>query len=540
MDFLKRNSGKVALIAIIAFFTLPFIYGNEEEEDFSPFAVRSGMSYQANPISKLANKIASFYGFSKPVQNDTMASSKRTDSIKDRVSFSKENPFGFQGQSKSKNNNLVASSKTFKNFDFDMDDFAKQNPKAHTNTNSSLNSRSSKINDPVKGYVTVNGKHYDVIEDAKGERYVVTPQGHIPYKEVMQRTVSQEEFAKAKKRMPGANDMEILQTLQQEKERQAYSAKANSKNYQNYQNGAASYRNGRLSNMGGTNYARVSTGDKGFDTDALTNAYADLKGVNLKIDTSSASAGSGSNSGGSALRDSFTNQAAGSAKDIKDNVQGNVQGNAGLTPQNLAGQVKQTAKQGLTEQNNKPKETSQAEQVAMPKILQVQLTENNTYEEAGNESVTVVFISVEEGKYSPYEVWGKADRYPFNDGNERNGIVIPLYPDSRGSLVYEGNEGYISYQVEDINQSIGNIKEMMYNFGDDDKIYIDTSTMDDFSKALLIDSSVLSEYITNNPKKATIKLSGPICTPDSFKQFAEELEQKQIKLLAGRKTNSPV
>ena len=64
MDFLRRHAVKFAFIAIIVFFALPFIYGNEEEDGFSPFAVRSGLSYQANPISRLADRIASFYGFS--------------------------------------------------------------------------------------------------------------------------------------------------------------------------------------------------------------------------------------------------------------------------------------------------------------------------------------------------------------------------------------------------------------------------------------------------------------------------------------------
>jgi len=65
MGIIKRNAGKLALIALIVFFSLPFIYSNEEEEDFSPFAIKSGLSYQANPISKLANRIASFYGLPK-------------------------------------------------------------------------------------------------------------------------------------------------------------------------------------------------------------------------------------------------------------------------------------------------------------------------------------------------------------------------------------------------------------------------------------------------------------------------------------------
>ena len=159
--------------------------------------------------------------------------------------------------------------------------------------------------------------------------------------------------------------------------------------------------------------------------------------------------------------------------------------------------------------------------------------------EIHHNSGTTVFISVEE-ENSPYEVWGKAGKYPFKDGDERTGILTDIYPDNNGFLGYAGNESEISYHVKEINQSIENVKEMMYEFDENDKVYIDASTMDDFSKTLLLDNVNLSDYITSNPKEATIKLSGPICTPDSFKQFVEELEQKQVKLLAERKVNSAV
>lgn len=88
MGIFRRNAGKLALIALIVFFSLPFIYGNEEEENFSPFAVKSGLSYQANPISKLANRIASFYGL--PQANLTTVGERvnmdKGESIRSRVS----------------------------------------------------------------------------------------------------------------------------------------------------------------------------------------------------------------------------------------------------------------------------------------------------------------------------------------------------------------------------------------------------------------------------------------------------------------------
>lgn len=68
MSFLRRTIVKLVLVALVVFIALPFIYGNEEEEkgEFSPFEVRRGLSYQENPVSRLVNKLSSFYGFSQP------------------------------------------------------------------------------------------------------------------------------------------------------------------------------------------------------------------------------------------------------------------------------------------------------------------------------------------------------------------------------------------------------------------------------------------------------------------------------------------
>lgn len=88
MGILKRNAGKLALIALVVFFSLPFIYSNEEEGDFSPFAMKSGLSYQANPISRLANRISSFYGL--PQSNLTTTGERvnmnKGESIRNKVS----------------------------------------------------------------------------------------------------------------------------------------------------------------------------------------------------------------------------------------------------------------------------------------------------------------------------------------------------------------------------------------------------------------------------------------------------------------------
>ena len=536
MDFLKRNSGKIALIAIIAFLALPFIYGNEEEEDFSPFAVRSGMSYQANPISKLANKIASFYGFSKPASKEIVASSGGINSIKDKVSFSKENPLGKLGKINSQKDTLLASSKNFKNFDVDSLDSNTSNTQmanSRNNFSDGVNSNSyTNASNPVKGYVTVNGQRYDVVEDAKGEKYVVTPKGHIPYRDLTRRVVSEQEFANAKKNLAGASDMEILAALQQEKSKQAYSTQANGA----YQTTSTSYKNAMASNMGGTNYARVSVEDKGFDDDVLSNAYADLKNINLKIEPSSSSEGR-SSYGSAALRDSYGN----AAEELE-----NVDESINITPQDIAGKVKAETQQNLAAQDKKASLQQEKEGVAVgikeeerirgeslsPVIIPVKITENGVYEEAANENTGMFFVPVKEGSTSPYAVWGDISSINFADGEEKFGIIIPIGIDRSDNLYTKHRDEKVQKSVQDINNYVSEIEDIAFAL--DKKIYIDTSTMDEFSKSILLERKSLSNYITDKYDEASVLLSGPVCTPVSFQQFVNEFKKQQTELLGGK------
>ena len=525
MDFLKRNSGKVALLAIIAFLTLPFIYSNEEEEDFSPFAVKSGMSYQANPISKLANKIASFYGFSKPASKDLAASSGGINSIKEKVSFNKENYFGVKDKANAKKDILVASSKNFKNFDVDFQN--QDNSNSHKNGRNNFsdgiyaNSYANAGNNPVKGYVTVNGKKYDVIEDANGEKYVVTSKGHIPYKDLTRRVVSEQEFANAKKHFAGASDMEVLAALQQGKSKQVYTDHLNN---QNYQAPVESYQNGNASTMGGTNYARVSVNDKGFDDDALSSAYADLKNINLKIEPSSTSGEGKFSYGNGALRDSYGK----AAKELEIVDKGNI------TPQTIAGQVKTETQQNLVSKNSKLKEEKPQEEIkeeetqSVPQIIAVREDENSgVYVEEDGSNSNISFIPVE-GKNSPYSVWGKISDYPFPNV-EKHGIIAPIRIVRGHHLSATIEDENIQQSVERINNYVNEIEDFAFKNLQDKKIYIDKSTMDIFSDELLRRPG-LSDFITDKLDEASISLPGPICTPDSFQRFVEEIKKQQMIL----------
>lgn len=568
MDFLKRNSGKIALIAIIAFFTLPFIYSNEEEEDFSPFAVRSGMSYQSNPISKLANKIASFYGFSKPASG-MVASSKGVDSIKEKVSennfFTKENVPSSATASKtgkSKDDVLVASSKSYKKYDLNSSDFDTSKSRVYNSGNnpgyadayggSSTGYYGNNSNSPVKGYVTVNGQNYEVIEDIKGNRYVVTPKGHIPYEEVMRKMVSDKEFAAAKKRLAGASDMEVLAALQQEKERQAYQA-----NGGKYQANADGYRNGNSTNIGGQNYARVSTSDKGFDADALSNAYADLKNINVKIDTSSSGRGGAS---GSSARGNYYNNGS--------NEEQNLQEEQFVSPANIATQartaVQQNARQVITDKNLEDMKAKQREMktnvtspsnnatenndvpssnisrkqksidtLSMPKIQNLIKNENDEYELANTIATNIPFVA--DVKNS--DIYSDWERIELN-GGDISGRILPQVvgtevkmPNLKDNFGIEIDYDKMEQNINSINSSIETIKNKIVELPPDVKVYVDLEACDEPSRQLIQNIMKVNmpdegeiSILTDNPEgENVISLPNFILTPTYFENGAQEL-----------------
>lgn len=313
MGILRRNAGKLALIALIVFFSLPFIYGNEEEDEFSPFAVKSGLSYQANPISKLTNRIASFYGL--PKSNLTPTSERinmdRGENIRSRVA--EHNATHKQHYAEHKNiqtnaqNNAAAAannSKKLNSFEKDQTIIVPshsmyENATTATSVNYNNYAYNKKSNDPAAEYIQIGGENYKVIQDITGKKYVATARGHVPYEEVLRSTVSEREFRAAKKRLVNASDAEIVQYVLDQK-KAASNAENKTENKANTANtNTAGYAaTGSATSMGGA--ARVNSSvktDTGFDDSILSNVYAEIKNINAKSDKPASSSSSSSSSG---------------------------------------------------------------------------------------------------------------------------------------------------------------------------------------------------------------------------------------------------
>ncbi len=313
MGIFRRNAGKIALVALIVFFSLPFIYGNEEENEFSPFAVKSGLSYQANPISKLANRIASFYGL--PKSNLTTTSERinmdKGENIRGRVSgaLGKQNSESKNVSDTKQNQSEQILSKKLNSFETDQTIVVPSKSlyeNATTATSVTYNSYNRSSNTPAVEYVQIDGANYKVVQDITGKKYVATAKGHVPYEQVMRNTVSEREFLAAKKRLVNASDAEIVQYVLDQK-KAASNAENNTENKANTANtNTAGYAaTGSATSMGGA--AKVNNSvktDTGFDDSILSNVYAEIKNLNAKVDKPASSSSSSSSSGNSSSRGS--------------------------------------------------------------------------------------------------------------------------------------------------------------------------------------------------------------------------------------------
>ena len=489
MDFLRRNSVKFAFIAIIVFFALPFIYGNEEEDGFSPFAVRSGMSYQANPISRLANRIASFYGL--PFRSHQEGAISKTDVIKGKIAkhpmFAKENG----DKANSINATLMASAK-----------HADDNDKISQNTNPSAFSANSyqaaaarNTNTPYKGTVNINGKDYKVIEDIKGEKYVVTPKGHIPYKDVLRKTVSEKEFLSAKKLMPNASDIEVLEKIRAEKAQQfANNPLANSQNYQ------TAYKTGTANAMGGNGAMRVSYNDKGLDNNALSNAYDDLKKMNVNVEIpagSSSTSYRGGYSYGSNNADTKDKQ---SAED--------------LTPSGIARQARSNFQEEITAKEQEKQTKTQNPVGNQPAKIRSYNIENQEIDNISSADRKVMVLT--ENSNRGYDVWLGGKNYKKTE----NGYEITF------SSNEEDDEEFIIKNKERINFAIKQIYSLWGSLDPNVKKNIVIKTdgkMDDLSRDAL--SKINIEDSKNIDPARAIYIDGPIYTPESFEEFLQQLKE---------------
>lgn len=195
----KSNTTRIVIACFIIFMAIPFIFV-ESSDGVKGGGLSIPMESSANPLSKIIDRIGSFYGFKKKParasfdkKGQTLASVKRAE---------KGLPAPSAGVLRAENDSLP---------DMPFGDVSSSSSPAAGGASVSAG-RSPKL-PQVKEYIRMDGDTYEVVTDPSGRKFVAMPDGFVPYDKLMADTVSQEEFDAARAQAPHLEDWEIFEAL---------------------------------------------------------------------------------------------------------------------------------------------------------------------------------------------------------------------------------------------------------------------------------------------------------------------------------------
>ena len=199
MRVFKSNTTRIVIACFIIFMAIPFIFV-ESSDGVKGGSLSIPMESSANPLSKIIDRIGSFYGFKKKParasfnkKGQTLASVKRAE---------KGLPAPSAGVLRAENDSLP---------DMPFGDVSSSSSSAAGGASVSAG-RSPKL-PQVKEYIRMDGDTYEVVTDPSGRKFVAMPDGFVPYEKLMADTVSQEEFDAARAQAPHLEDWEIFEAL---------------------------------------------------------------------------------------------------------------------------------------------------------------------------------------------------------------------------------------------------------------------------------------------------------------------------------------
>lgn len=199
MRVFKSNTTRIVIACFIIFMAIPFIFV-ESSDGVKGGGLSIPMESSANPLSKIIDRIGSFYGFKKrparasfDKKGQTLASVKRAE---------KGLPAPSAGAQRAGNDSLP---------DMPFGDVSSASSAAVSGPSVSAG-RSPKL-PQVKEYIRMDGDTYEVVTDPSGRKFVAMPDGFVPYEKLMADTVSQEEFDAARAQAPYLEDWEIFEAL---------------------------------------------------------------------------------------------------------------------------------------------------------------------------------------------------------------------------------------------------------------------------------------------------------------------------------------
>lgn len=199
MRVFKSNTTRIVIACFIIFMAIPFIFV-ESSDGVKGGGLSIPMESSANPLSKIIDRIGSFYGFKKrparasfDKKGQTLASVKRAE---------KGMPAPSAGAQRAEKDSLP---------DMPFGDVPAASSAAVSGPSVSAG-RSPKL-PQVKEYIRMDGDTYEVVTDPSGRKFVAMPDGFVPYEKLMADTVSQEEFDAARAQAPYLEDWEIFEAL---------------------------------------------------------------------------------------------------------------------------------------------------------------------------------------------------------------------------------------------------------------------------------------------------------------------------------------
>ncbi|MDR0953737.1 MAG: hypothetical protein LBM71_06175 [Elusimicrobiota bacterium] len=217
MRFVKDNSIRIIAILIVLFLTAPFLIPKIEVDGEPALSVSDEASETVlitqTPLQRFFERVMDFYDFT-----NGFTDGHSLDNLDDKLlaftktKIKKNNSASFMSQparsigvnnaiNRAQNNNLEESGLNF----------GSSNQQAFIGQGQAgaNNARLAKASD----FVRLGGKTYPVNQDANGQKFVITPNGKIPFEALWASSVSQKDFNAAKLKAPYLSDDEIFLAL---------------------------------------------------------------------------------------------------------------------------------------------------------------------------------------------------------------------------------------------------------------------------------------------------------------------------------------
>ena len=199
MRVFKSNTTRIVIACFIIFMAIPFIFV-ESSDGVKGGSLSIPMESSANPLSKIIDRIGSFYGFKKKPARASF--NKKGQTLASVKHAEKGLPAPSAGVLRAENDSLP---------DMPFGDVSSSSSSAAGGASVSAG-RSPKL-PQVKEYIRMDGDTYEVVTDPSGRKFVAMPDGFVPYEKLMADTVSQEEFDAARAQAPHLEDWEIFEAL---------------------------------------------------------------------------------------------------------------------------------------------------------------------------------------------------------------------------------------------------------------------------------------------------------------------------------------